>query len=90
MMKTILSTIPDEQARKELKQLTMYAWPGVLVGYFILSWLGVLGVLFGSRAFLLTFHAGNKSRKWLLLYRILNGVIVLAGAFETLWFWTHI
>ena len=89
-MKTILSTLTDAQARKELKQYTMYAWPGVVVGYFILSWLGVLGVLFGSRAFLLTYHKGNKGRKYLWLYRVVTGIAVLVGAFETLWFWTHV
>ena len=89
-MKTILSTLPEAQARKELKPYTLYALPGILVGYFILSWLGVFGVLFGARAFLLTFHSGNKSRRGLLLYRVLNAVVVLVGAFELLWFWTHV
>jgi hypothetical protein len=89
-MKTILSTLSDAQARKELKQYTMYAWPGALVGYFILSWLGVLGVLFGARAFLLTYHTGNKGRRFLWVYRIFTGLVVLIGAFETVWFWTHV
>jgi hypothetical protein len=89
-MKTILSTLSDAQARKELSQVTLYSWPGVVVGYFVLSWLGVLGVFFGGRAFLLTYHNGNKGRRYLWLYRIFTGVVALVGAFETLWFWTHI
>ena len=89
-MKTILTTLSEKQAQKELKRFTMYAWPGVVVGCFILSWLGVLGVLFGARAFLLTFHAGNKGNRRLVFYRLLNGLVTLAGAYETLWFWTHV
>lgn len=89
-MKTILSTLSDGQARRELKEYTLYAWPGVLVGYFVLSWLGTLGILFGARAFVLTFHQANKQHKRLLLYRGLNLLVVVVGAFEVLWFWTHV
>ncbi len=89
-MKTILSTLSDAQAIKELKQYTLYSWPGIIVGYFVLSWLGIFGVLFGARAFLLTYHDANKDRKNLLFYRIFNGLVVLVGMFETLWFWTHV
>jgi hypothetical protein len=89
-VKTILSTLSDAQARKELGQYTMYSWPGVVIGYFILTWLGSLGVFFGARAFLLTFHVGNKGRPHLLLYRIFTGFVTLVGAFEIMWFWTHV
>jgi hypothetical protein len=89
-VKTILSTLTDAQAHKELKQYTMYAWPEVIVGYFILTWLGAFSVLFGTRAFLLTFHAGNKGRPRLWLYRIFTGFITLLGAAELIWFWLHV
>jgi hypothetical protein len=89
-VRTILSTLSDAKAHKELKQYTLYAVPSVAVGYFILSWLGALGVFFGLRAFLLTFHAGNKSRRYLWPYRIFTAFIVLVGAYELLFFWTHI
>lgn len=90
LVKTILSTLSDAQAHKELGQYTMYAWPGVVIGYFILTWLGALGVFFGARAFVLTFHAGNKGRSRLLLYRIFTGLVTLFGAFEVMWFWVHV
>jgi len=89
-MKTILSTLSDAQAHKELKQYTMYALPGVIVGFFLLSWLGLLGMIFGPRAFLLTFHTGNKSRRYLWMYRIGTAFIVLLGVFEVIWFFGHI
>jgi hypothetical protein len=89
-MKTILTTFSDEQARKALKTSTLYAWPCVAIGYFVLSWIGVVGVFFGFQAFLLTFHKANEDNRRLLLYRVGNGIAILLGAFETIWFWTHI
>lgn|GEM_PF-4592539 len=81
-MKTILSKLSGEQARLEIKKFTWVSLPFAVVGFFIFHFLGVFALLFGSRAFTLTFHKDVKTLPKLWMYRILSVVLSLLGWFE--------
>jgi hypothetical protein len=89
-MKTILTKLPDKQARKELKPYTLYAWLAALFSYYVLGRVGLISVFFGTRTLLLTYRKGNKKRRFLLLYRFSNILAIAIGGYGVYLFWARL
>lgn len=83
-MKTILHTLSDERARSEVGKLIWASVACALIGFLVFKFLGALAILLGSRAFVLTFHKGNKSlsaaKRW--TYRVVAICTSLLGWVE--------
>ena len=77
---TILGKLTDEKAQKEVKQFSLWGLIIALVTFFIFWPLAVAGLAFGGRAFLLTYHKGNKNRKDLTALRAMSGIAALLSA----------
>jgi len=77
-LKTILSKLSNEQAQKEIKQFTYASIVSSLVSLVIFWWLAMVGIFFGIRGLMLTWHKGNADDKNLIIYRIISisGIII--------------
>lgn len=88
-MRTILHTLKDDQAQKEMEKFAKLGLLFSMVGLFVFGWIGGVGIAFGGRALLLTFHKGNKRHPRLWWYRLLAGIAFVLGLFDVVWFFSH-
>src|SRR5688572_5047022 len=88
-MKTVIEKLSDEKAKDEVGKLA-YLCLGVSVVTFFALWpVAALSVILGPRAFLLTYHKGNKGRRDLLRLRIMIIFAVILALVSLAWGYTH-
>lgn len=76
-MKTILTTIKDTDAQKQVKIFSTVGVTLSVVSLVAFWWLAIAGLAFSSRALLLTWHQAVKEKS--LVYRIINTTGALVG-----------
>lgn len=73
----MLDKLPDEKAKKELKSFTYASLIISVVTLFVFWWLAVASIALGLRAFLLTYHKGNKERKDLVKFKVMSIIAIV-------------
>lgn len=84
-MKTVLSKLSDRKAQEEVKKYSYVSLALSVVSLFVFWWLAIAGVALGARAFVLTYHRGNKANKDLTKFRVLSGGALVAGLASLIW-----
>lgn len=82
-MKTILTKLPDDKAKKEVKQFTYWGLALSAASLLIFWWLAIAGIAFCSRGLLLTWHKANRGRP--TKYGVLSALGVLLGLISLIW-----
>jgi mannose/fructose/N-acetylgalactosamine-specific phosphotransferase system component IIC len=86
-MKTPLSNLPDEKAKKELKRFLIIGYVCAVVAFFALGFLSVVGLAFGARCFVLSNHKGNSDNPKIKQLKIASIALVALSAIE---FWMYL
>lgn len=85
-MKTILSSLSDKQAVKELRLFSIASLVCSVTGLIVFWWLGIVGIGLGIRAMLLSKHKGNEANKDKQKYFTLAVVGLIVGLADVLLF----
>ncbi len=85
-MQTILSKLSNQKAQEELKKFATLSLVLSAISLIILWWLAIVGLAFGARALLLTYHKGNKNRKDLIKLRVMSILVIVLALISIIWF----
>ena len=77
-------TLSAEKAKKELKRFTIAAIVLSALGLFAFWFLGIVGLAFGARALVLSYHTANKKEKDTTGLRVLAILAIAIGLFDTI------
>ena len=68
-MQSILQSTPDSKAVKELGLFAIASLVAAAVSMVVFWWLAIVGLGFGARAILISFHKANKGTQTTPVYR---------------------
>jgi hypothetical protein len=86
-MKTPLSKLSDEKARKELKRFLIIGYVSAFIALVAFGFLSIVGLAFGARCFVLSNHKGNAGNSKIKQLKIASIALVALSAIE---FWMYL